>query len=50
MTLDNLMINESVQDRYAEQIAIEDICESNTTDSELLKSKTINLGEINCEL
>ena len=46
MTLDNLMISESVQNRYAEQIAIEDICEDSATDNELLKSNNINIGEI----
>jgi hypothetical protein len=50
MSLDNLFINNATQDLYAEIVAIEDISEGNETDSELLKSNNINIGEITHEL
>lgn len=46
MTLDRLMISGKAQDLYAEIIAIEDITEYDNTDTELLKSNSINIGEI----
>ena len=46
MTLSELMISPRIQEEYAEQIAIEDISMSSETDTELLKSNNINIGEI----
>jgi hypothetical protein len=48
--LDQIWINPHVQNLYAEIIAIEDISESNETDSELLKTNQPNIGEITHEL
>lgn len=46
MILDQMWINPYVQDLYAEIIAIEDISNVIDTDSELLKSNSVNIGEI----
>ena len=43
--LDRMGINPEMQDKYAEQIALEDISESNQECVELLKSN-VNIGEL----
>mgnify|MGYP003119531015 CR=1 FL=1 len=43
--LDKMGVNPEIQEQYAEQIAMEDISESNQECIELLKSN-INIGEI----
>ena len=44
--LDKMGVSDEAQDQYAQQIAVEDICCDNDTDSQLLQSNNINIGEI----